>query len=69
MNLKEIHLEEMKREGAGAALSVLNRALLTDEIVDKWLNFSMIEGGSVAVEATAEVARQIGVPARAAETP
>ena len=65
----ERDLETVKREGARAALEKLNLLAIHDEIVDKWLNFSMIEGGSVAVEATAEVARQIGVPARAAETP
>ena len=53
-------LEEMKREGAGAALSVLNRALLTDEIVDKWINCAMIEGDTMIVTATAEVLRSIG---------
>ena len=53
-------LEAVKREGARAALLALRQALISDEIVDKWLNFSMIKGDTIEVEATAEVWRDIG---------
>ena len=52
--------EDVKREGAQAALLLLNQALGADETVDKWLNFSMIEGDTIVVEATAEASRDIG---------
>ena len=52
--------EEVKAEGARAALQALNRALAGAETVDKWINFSMIEGDTILTEATAEVRRDIG---------
>ena len=52
--------EELRREGAQAAFLALKQALITDEIVDKWINFSMIEGDNILVTATAEVHRDIG---------
>ena len=54
--------EDVKREGARAALNQLNLLAIHDETVDKWLNFSMIERDTIVVEATAEVARQIAQP-------
>ena len=56
------NMEDVKREGAKAALEKLNLLVIHDEIVDKWLNFSMIERDTIVVEATAEVSRQIGEP-------
>ena len=53
-------LEEVKREGAEAAVFRLNQAVIYDETVDKWINFSMIEGDNITVTATAEVLRDIG---------
>ena len=53
-------LEEVKREGAKAAVFGLNQAIMNDETVDKWINFSMIEGDTMTVTATAEVLRDIG---------
>ena len=52
--------EEVKQEGAKAALYALRQALYDQEMVDKWINFSMIEGDTITVEATAEVIREIG---------
>lgn len=52
--------EEVKAEGARAALQALNRALAGAETVDKWINFSMIEGDTILTEATAELRRDIG---------
>lgn len=53
-------LEAVKREGAEAAVFRLNQAVIYDETVDKWINFSMIEGDNITVTATAEVLRDIG---------
>ena len=53
-------LEEAKREGARAAVLELNKTLFSDEILDKWINFSMIEGDTITVTATAEALRSIG---------
>ena len=53
-------LEEVKREGTQAAVFGLNQAIINDETVDKWINFSMIEGNTITVTATAEVLRDIG---------
>ena len=52
--------EEVKKEGEKAAVLALNRALIHDETVDKWINFSMIEGDNIIVTATAEILRDIG---------
>ncbi|MBQ6804152.1 MAG: sporulation protein YqfD [Clostridia bacterium] len=52
--------EEVKQEGARAALQMLNQSLNPNEIVDKWVDFSMIEGDTIVVEATAEIIRDIG---------
>ena len=56
----ERNAEEVKAEGKKAALLALNQALMGDEIVDKWFDFSMIEGDTIVVTATAEVLRDIG---------
>ena len=53
-------MEEIKAEGKKAALFALNRALIDQEVVDKWINFSMIEGDTIVVTATAEISRDIG---------
>ena len=53
-------LSEVKREGAEAAIFALNQATIHDETVDKWINFSMIEGDTITVTATAEILRDIG---------
>ena len=52
--------EEVKREGAKAALQRLDQMAIHEETVDKWMKFSMIERDTMEVEATAEVIRQIG---------
>jgi len=52
--------EEAKKKGAQAAFFLLNQAIIDDETVDKWINFSMIKGDYIIVEATAEVLRDIG---------
>ena len=54
------NLEEVKREGARAAVLELNKTLFSDEILDKWINFSMIEGDTITVTATAEALSFIG---------
>ena len=53
-------LEAVKQEGAKAAVFKLNQAVMRDETVDKWINFSMIEGDTITVTATAEILRDIG---------
>lgn len=57
---EERNAEEVKQEGAKAALRMLNQSLNPNEIVDKWVDFSMIEGDTIVVEATAEIIRDIG---------
>ena len=52
--------EEVKKEGAEAALKLLDGLIREDETVDKWINFCMIEGDTILTEATAEVKRDIG---------
>ena len=52
--------EEVKQEGKKAALRMLNQYLNPNEIVDKWVDFSMIEGDTIVVTATAEISRDIG---------
>ena len=57
---RERNLEDVKREGAKAALQRLDQLVIGEETVDKWLKFAMIERDTIEVEATAEVTRQIG---------
>ena len=56
---RQREMEEVKREGAEAALRMLRELVNPQETVDKWINFSMIEGDTVAVTATAEIWRDI----------
>ena len=50
----------VKEEGKKAAVFALEQALAGKETVDKWINFSMIEGDTMTVTATAEIRRDIG---------
>ena len=52
--------QEVRSEAEQAALRALDGALIADETVDKWINFSMIEGDFVIAEAAAEAVRDIG---------
>ncbi|MBQ9264242.1 MAG: sporulation protein YqfD [Clostridia bacterium] len=52
--------EEVAREAEGAALRLLNERLRMTETVDKWINFRMIEGDTIIVEAAGEMIRDIG---------
>ena len=63
----EIWLEKQERdmelvcgEGEAAAWEALGKAAYPHEIVDKWINFSMIEGDNIIVTATAEIEKEIG---------
>ncbi|MBR1585548.1 MAG: sporulation protein YqfD [Clostridia bacterium] len=51
---------EALREAEGAALRLLNQRLKKAETVDKWINFRMIEGDTIVVEAAGEIRREIG---------
>ena len=42
------------------AVFELNKTLFSDEILDKWIVFSMIEGDTITVTATAEALSFIG---------
>ena len=53
-------VEEVKREAAEAALKKLKSELFPDEIIDKWVDFSMIEDDKLAVTVTAERLADIG---------
>ncbi|MBR6524833.1 MAG: sporulation protein YqfD [Clostridia bacterium] len=53
--------EEVQKEAAQAAMILLERKLeRNDVVVDKWVDYSMIEVESYAAEAVAEVLRDIG---------
>ena len=41
-------------------LGILQETQNPNEIVDKWIDFSMIEGDTIVVTATAEISRDIG---------
>ncbi len=45
---------QVRQEAATAALRKLSEALAGDEIVDKWVDYCMIEGGNLQATATAE---------------
>lgn len=47
-------VEEVEAEAAKAALQKLENALRAYDIIDKWVDYCMIEGSSLAVSATAE---------------
>lgn len=53
------NLEEARQEAGKAALRLLNQALIDENIIDKWLEFRMIEGDTIAAAATAEIHRDI----------
>ncbi|MBR4539290.1 MAG: sporulation protein YqfD [Clostridia bacterium] len=52
--------DSLRAEGEAAALIALEKAAQPYEMVDKWINFSMIEGEHIIVTATAEIERDIG---------
>lgn len=57
----ERDFEQVKREAGAAALRKLNLAVgFDDEVIDKWLDYSMIDGDKVVATATAEILREIG---------
>ena len=53
--------EEVRQEAADAALKKLKSELFPDEIIDKWVDFSMIEDDKLAATVTAERLADIGV--------
>lgn len=64
---EEVRLEKEARDGRealaeaeAAALSLLSDRLKNAETVDKWINFRMIEGDTIVVEAAGEMIRPIG---------
>lgn len=52
--------ETVKREAAQAAFKKLEKALKGYEIIDKWVDYCMIEGDTLALSATAEWQMDIG---------
>ena len=52
---------EVRREAGDAALKLLKNALFGDEIIDKWVDYCMIEDDKLAATATAERLVDIGV--------
>ena len=52
---------QVEREAAQAALQKLKSELFPDEIIDKWVDFSMIEDDKLAATVTAERLADIGV--------
>ncbi|MBR6185428.1 MAG: sporulation protein YqfD [Clostridia bacterium] len=52
-------LDAVRREAGESAWLQLKQALIADEIVDKWMNFSIIEEDTMVATATAEVRRDI----------
>lgn len=55
-------MDEVKREAEQAVLRKLSSLVDSDEIVDKWVDYCMIESGELSVIATAELRRNIAVP-------
>lgn len=53
-------VEEVRREAETAALQRLKSALYGYEIIDKWVDYCMIEGDALAATATAEWLMDIG---------
>lgn len=53
--------QEVRREAADAALKLLKNALFGDEIIDKWVDYCMIEDDKLAATVTAERLVDIGV--------
>lgn len=56
----ERNIEQAKAEAARAALWALQKAAENEEMVDKWIEFSMIKGDTIVATATAEFLRDIG---------
>ena len=54
---------EVRREAGDAALQRLKTALHGYEIIDKWVDYCMIEGEFFAVSMTGEWRTEIGEPA------
>jgi len=52
--------EQVKKEASEAALKLLKNALFGDEIIDKWVDYCMIEDDTLAATATAERLVDIG---------
>ncbi len=53
-------MEEVRKEASEAALRQLKNALFGDEIIDKWVDYCMIEDDTLAATATAERLVDIG---------
>ncbi len=53
-------VEEVRKEASEAALKQLKNALFGDEIIDKWVDYCMIEDDTLAATATAERLVDIG---------
>ncbi len=60
LEAREKDADSLRGEGEAAALNALEKAAYPHEMVDKWINFSMIEGDYIIVTATAEIERDIG---------
>ena len=58
--------EEIRREAGKAALQMLEKTFPDEDFVDKWVDYSMIEGDAMIATATAEMERDI---ARYQKTP
>lgn len=62
LEARERELEIVKKEAETAALRKLDALIKSDEIVDKWVDYCMIESGELLAIATAELRRNIAVP-------
>ena len=56
-------VNQVRKEACEAALNQLKTALFGDEIIDKWVDYCMIEDDTLAATATAERLVDIGEPA------
>ena len=66
VEMQEGNADEIRREAARAALQILEKTHPDEDFVDKWVDYSMIEGGIIVATATAEIRRDI---ARYQKTP
>lgn len=55
------NLEDAKEEAQRLAFTSMAKVLQNEEIVDKWVEFSMINGDTIVAAATAEIRRDIAV--------
>lgn len=62
MEIRARDMEEAKAEAARLALISLQKKIQNYEMVDKWIEFSMIKGDTVVATATAEIRRDIAAP-------